>query len=270
MYQSHMGNTNADVRVLGIKVVYLLSVWLGRCNIVLETSGFSVCLKCICFSQRKPELILISKFGEKFIVNLLFCDLFAGTFASQNFQSCEFKCCRYDTLIIILKDVFRLITSVGQWKKFWVTLYRAQNLPSLWLSGMASERGIRRSEVRFLMGTQNFFFVPRSRQNEKHLSLFLNRAQNLPSLLFLIIIFSNRTRMSQKTKFSYQDPNRPERQFHGLCQYRKIEILLTFCRNRKNRLRARRNIADHRASWDFIVLYLKVDWLDLKMVESLV
>ena len=116
MYQSHMGNTNADVRVLGIKVVYLLSVWLGRCNIVLETSGFSVCLKCMCFSQRKPELILISKFGEKFIVNLLFCDLFAGTFASQNFQSCEFKCCRYDTLIIILKDVFRLITSVGQRK----------------------------------------------------------------------------------------------------------------------------------------------------------
>ena len=43
-------------------------------------------------------------------------DLFAGTFASQNFQSCEFKCCRYDTLIIILKDVFRLITSVGQRK----------------------------------------------------------------------------------------------------------------------------------------------------------
>ena len=116
MYQSHMGNTNADVRVLGIKVVYLLSVWLGRCNIVLETSGFSVCLKCMCFSRRKPELILISNFGEKNIVNLLFCDLFAGTFASQNFQSCEFKCCRYDTLIIILKDVFRLITSVGQRK----------------------------------------------------------------------------------------------------------------------------------------------------------
>ena len=33
---------------------------------------------------------------------------------------------------------------------------------SLWLSGKASEREIRRSEVRFLMGTQNFFFVPRS------------------------------------------------------------------------------------------------------------
>ena len=83
----------------------------------------------------------------------------------------------------------------GTKKKFWVTLYRAQNLSSLWLSGRASERGIRKSEVRFLMGTQNFFFVPRSRQNEKHLSLFLNRAQNLPSLLFLIIIFSNRNRM---------------------------------------------------------------------------
>ena len=31
----------------------------------------------------------------------------------------------------------------------------------LWLSDRASERGIRRSEVRFLMGIQNFFFVPR-------------------------------------------------------------------------------------------------------------
>ena len=30
----------------------------------------------------------------------------------------------------------------------------------------ASKRGVRRSEVRFLMGTQNFFFVPRSRQHE--------------------------------------------------------------------------------------------------------
>ena len=161
----------------------------------------------------------------------------------------------------------------GTKKKFWVTLYRAQNLSSLWLSGRASERGILKSEVRFLMGTQNFFFVPRSRQNEKHLSLFLNRAQNLPSLLFLIIIFSNRNRMPAESKnqvfVSRPKPSR-ERQFHGLCQYRKIEILLTFCRNRKNRLRARRNIADHGASWDFIVLYLKVDWLDLKMVESLV
>ena len=34
------------------------------------------------------------------------------------------------------------------------------------------------------MGTQNFFFVPRLRQDKKHLSIYLYRAQNLPSLLF--------------------------------------------------------------------------------------
>ena len=33
---------------------------------------------------------------------------------------------------------------------------------SLYGLGRASERGIRRSVVRFLMGTQNFFFVPHS------------------------------------------------------------------------------------------------------------
>ena len=38
---------------------------------------------------------------------------------------------------------------------------------SLWLSGRASERGIRRSEVRFFMRTQNFLSVPRSWQDEK-------------------------------------------------------------------------------------------------------
>ena len=47
--------------------------------------------------------------------------------------------------------------------------YRA-HVESLWFSGRASERGIRRSEVRFQKGTQNFFLVPRSRQDEKHLS----------------------------------------------------------------------------------------------------
>ena len=59
--------------------------------------------------------------------------------------------------------------------------YRA-HVESLWFSGRASERGIRRSEVRFQKGTQNFFFVPRSRQDEKHLS------QNLLSLLIIIMI----------------------------------------------------------------------------------
>ena len=33
---------------------------------------------------------------------------------------------------------------------------------SLWLGGRASEHGIRMSEVRFPMGTQNLFFISRS------------------------------------------------------------------------------------------------------------
>ena len=34
---------------------------------------------------------------------------------------------------------------------------------SPWLSGRATERGIRRSEVRFLMGSLDFFFVPHTK-----------------------------------------------------------------------------------------------------------
>ena len=104
----------------------------------------------------------------------------------------------------IEKDVFRLVPRVGQRENLSLLLYRAQNLTislnlftnmrlstpilavcrtpviltqtlltveSLWLSGKASKCGIRRSEVRFLMGTQIFPFVPRSLQDEKHLSL---------------------------------------------------------------------------------------------------
>ena len=37
---------------------------------------------------------------------------------------------------------------------------------------VALERRTRRSEVRFLMRTQNFFFVPRLWQEEKHISLY--------------------------------------------------------------------------------------------------
>ena len=70
--------------------------------------------------------------------------------------------------------------------------YRAQNLPSFlfyldhcnepkpwltmesqWLSGIAAERGFRRSEVRFLMGNPKFFFFRRSRQDRKHPSIYL-------------------------------------------------------------------------------------------------
>ena len=55
--------------------------------------------------------------------------------------------------------------------------YELRNRPcspwSLWLSGRTSERGIRRSEIRFLLGTQNFFLCPTlvTRRWKKHLSL---------------------------------------------------------------------------------------------------
>ena len=45
-------------------------------------------------------------------------------------------------------------------------------MESLRLNCRASERGIRRSEILFLLGTQNFLFVPRSWQEEKHLSRY--------------------------------------------------------------------------------------------------
>ena len=49
----------------------------------------------------------------------------------------------------------------------------------------------RKSEVQFLMGIQNFFFVPCSWKDEKHLSLFLYQAQNLLSHLFNYLSFCN-------------------------------------------------------------------------------
>ena len=42
---------------------------------------------------------------------------------------------------------------------------------SVWLSSRASERGIRRSEVRFLVGTQNFFVPTLVTRRKKNLSL---------------------------------------------------------------------------------------------------
>ena len=85
-----------------------------------------------------------------------------------------------------------MVTCVGTKKKFWVPISnRTSDLPiprsdalPLMSHRDYGERGIRRSEVRFLMGTQKFFFFPCSWQEEKHPSLFLYRAQNLPYLLF--------------------------------------------------------------------------------------
>ena len=48
----------------------------------------------------------------------------------------------------------------------WTSLWALLNIESLRLCGRASEHGIRRSEIRFLMGTRNVFFVPRSWQDE--------------------------------------------------------------------------------------------------------
>ena len=67
------------------------------------------------------------------------------------------------------------------------------NPTSLWLSGRASEHGIWRSEVRFLMRTRNLFFVPRSWQDEKYISLILHKfliCNQPPSSLSWALLFS--------------------------------------------------------------------------------
>ena len=63
----------------------------------------------------------------------------------------------------------------------------------------ASERGIRRSEARFLMGTDNFFFVPRSWQDEKNIFLYFFRLSSSKLTISLISIYwpislTNRTK----------------------------------------------------------------------------
>ena len=64
-----------------------------------------------------------------------------------------------------------------------------------------------RSGARFLMGTQNFFFVPRSWQDEKNLTPFLYRAQNFPSL-FLVTNMTLST-LQYAGRVSYELRNRP-------------------------------------------------------------
>ena len=60
-------------------------------------------------------------------------------------------------------------------------------IESLWLSGRASEHRIQRSVVWFLMGTPEVFLCPMFMTRwKKRLSLFLYRAQNLPSFLIYI------------------------------------------------------------------------------------
>ena len=109
------------------------------------------------------------------------------------------SCCSRTNHSQIEKCGFRLVTSVGQRNNSESSCImrnptsdlRIPRSDALWLRCRASERRIRRSEVRFLMGIQTFFFDPRSWQDKKHLSLFLYRAQNLPSLLISLQIVSN-------------------------------------------------------------------------------
>ena len=58
------------------------------------------------------------------------------------------------------------ILAVFRTRVIWTSYLTSLTVASLWLSGRASERGIRWSEVRFLMGTQNVFLVPRSWQDQ--------------------------------------------------------------------------------------------------------
>ena len=61
----------------------------------------------------------------------------------------------------IEKDVFFVLSKQYAGRMSYELGSRPRSsVESLWLSGRASERGIRRSEVRFLMGTQNFFLCP--------------------------------------------------------------------------------------------------------------
>ena len=83
-------------------------------------------------------------------------------------------------------------------------------MESLWLSGRASERGIRRSEVRFLTGTQNSFFVPRLWQDEKNIFVYFFTelktyhlpnffSTNItPSTLLILAVFRTRVRWTSQ------------------------------------------------------------------------
>ena len=69
------------------------------------------------------------------------------------------------------KRCFHLVMNMGQrkdseYKQRMTFIMSLFIIESLWLSGRASESGIHRSEVRFFMGTQNFFSVPCSWQDK--------------------------------------------------------------------------------------------------------
>ena len=75
-------------------------------------------------------------------------------------------------------------------EQYWINLSLFAGTLAVWRSNnlRALERGIRRSEVRFLMGHSEFFSLSRARDKMKknHLFLFLYRAQKLTISLISI------------------------------------------------------------------------------------
>ena len=69
----------------------------------------------------------------------------------------------------------------------WTSKWALHSIESLWLSVRASECGIQRSQVQFLMRTQNFCFVSCLWKDEKHLSLSLYSAQKHKCTISLIL-----------------------------------------------------------------------------------
>ena len=62
----------------------------------------------------------------------------------------------YEVLFTNITLSTLLILAVRRTRVIWTSSETSLTMESLWLSGRASESGIRRSEVRFVIGTQNF------------------------------------------------------------------------------------------------------------------
>lgn len=72
------------------------------------------------------------------------------------------------TIFPILFTKITLIADISSMQDachIWTSLQTLLTVKSIWLNGRASEKGIRSSEVRFLMRSKNIFFVPQSTKN---------------------------------------------------------------------------------------------------------
>ena len=133
------------------------------------------CLYLYLFSVRSSKV---------FYVQLIF----VKRWQLKNIKNCNIEVDQVHQLLKTKKNQVFFVSNVtvcANWKA---------NPTSLWLSNRASERGIRRSEVRFLTGTRNLFFVPRSWQDEKYISLILHKFlicnQPPSSLSWALLLFS--------------------------------------------------------------------------------